>query len=325
MFDDAPALDLPPMLRQRPCPSAPVALQQSALWLAATQSLGAVASVEDIGATRATVLRRKLPVLGQMAVVSRADLKLDTSLATTLRADLGARLLVVNAETADDARMMAAAGFHRIAAPRVVADLILRPSTDAMAAHLSPKWRNRLRHGQSQGLKIQRRPLPADPNHWLFRAEAAQARRMWYQPMPSTMIAALAASKPGAAQLFTAYHHGEKVAAMLFVRHGRDATYQIGWSNDKGRALSAGPVCMWRAMVDLQAMGTDHIDLGAADRRRAPGLAHFKRGTGAQMRALGGSWIDTSWSNHRKRPSKVMRHEAHRGQAQLSAQILHQR
>lgn len=296
MFDEAPTPDLPPLLRMRPYPDAPVALQQSALWLNATRRLGATATVEDIGTTRATVLRRKLPVVGNVAVISRADLRLDAHLASELQADLGARVLFVNAETTDDARMMAAAGFHRIAAPRVVAELALRPSTHAMAAHLSPKWRNRLRHGQSQGLIIRRRPLPADARHWLFRAEAAQARHLWYQPVPAPMIAALAAAKPGAAQIFTAYHRGTRVAAMLFLRHGTDATYQIGWSNEDGRRLSAGPALMWRAMVDLQSMGTDRLDLGAADRRAAPGLAHFKRGTGAQMRALGGSWLDTAWA-----------------------------
>lgn len=296
MYDLAPPLDLPPLVRMRPCPGAPIALQQSALWLEASRRLGAKADVEEIGRTRATVLRRRLPLVGDIAVVSRADLRLDADLASGLRSDLGARHLVINAETTDDARMLAAAGFHRIAAPRVVADLALHSSLDTMAARLSPKWRNRLRHGQAQGLVIRRRPLPADPNHWLFRAEASQARRLWYEPVPARMVAELADCKPGAAQVFTAYHRGARVAAMLFIRHGVDATYQIGWSNEDGRALSAGPACMWRAMVELQALGAERLDLGAADRRAAPGLAHFKRGTGAQMRALGGSWLDTSWA-----------------------------
>ena len=106
----------------------------------------------------------------------------------------------------------------------------------------------------------------------------------------------MAACKPGAAQVFTAYHMGQRVAAMLFLRHGTSATYQIGWTSDEGRQLSAGPVCMWRAMVELQALGVERIDLGAADSKRPTGLTRFKCGTGATVRALGGTWIDSAWT-----------------------------
>lgn len=281
------------------------ALQQSDLWLAATRLLGSHAAREDVVATRAVVLRKRLPIVGEMALISRANLALDFDQAAALRRDLGVRHLVVNAETASDARSLAQAGFHKIVAPRITAELALTPSTEQMAARLAPKWRNRLRHGQSQKLVIQRRPLPPDPRHWLFKAEADQSLRLWYQPLPSEMITSMAAARPGAAQVFTAYHLGQRVAAMLFLRHGSAATYQIGWSNPDGRRLSAGPALMWRAMVELQAMGTTQIDLGAADPKHAPGLAHFKRGTGAELRALGGSWLDTTWARRKGRGARA--------------------
>lgn len=281
-------------------PDAPVALQQSALWLEATRALGSDADMVTLGARRALVLRRRLPLVGDMALVSRANLGISADDARGLRAHLRAKHLVVNAETFADAHALAGAGFHRLFAPRVVAELQLDPRADVMAARLNQKWRNRLRHGQAQGLVIRRRPMPPDPRFWLFKAEALQSMRKWYQPLPTEMVVAMAACKPGAAQVFTAHHMGRRVAAMLFLRHGREATYQIGWSDADGRRLSAGPACMWRAMIELQAMGADRIDLGAADKRLAPGLAHFKRGTGAALRELGGTWIDTTWSRRRR-------------------------
>ncbi|GAB5446579.1 MAG: hypothetical protein Gyms2KO_14520 [Gymnodinialimonas sp.] len=280
-------------------------MQQTALWLSATRLLGSDAAMVDLGARRALVLRRKLRVVGDMALLSRAELKVSQDEAAELRHHLGASHLVVNAETDEDARALAAAGFHRIFAPRVLAELPLDPSADVMAARLSQKWRNRLRHGQSQGLVIRRRPMPPDKRYWLFKAEALQSIRKWYQPLPPEMIAAMAACKPGAVQVFTAYHLGRRVAAMLFLRHGKEATYQIGWSTPEGRKLSAGPACMWRAMLELQAMGTERIDLGAADKSLAPGLAHFKRGTGADLRTLGGTWIDTTWTRRKARRHAV--------------------
>ncbi len=283
----------------------PPALQQSDLWLEATRLLGTLAAREDVAGTRAIILRKRMPMVGEMALISRADLALDAARAANLRHDVGVRHLVVNAESPSDARALAQAGFHKIFAPRVMADLALWPSPDRMAARLSPKWRNRLRHGQAQGLVIQRRPLPPDTRHWLFRAEAAQSLRLWYQPLPPEMIAAMAATRPGVAQLFTAYRLGSRVGAMLFLRHGTAATYQIGWSSPEGRRLSAGPALMWRAMVELQAMGITRIDLGAADPANAPGLAHFKRGTGAELRTLGGSWLDTIWARRMRRASRA--------------------
>ncbi|MEM7724372.1 MAG: hypothetical protein AAF376_18660, partial [Pseudomonadota bacterium] len=65
------------------------------------------------------------------------------------------------------------------------------------------------------------------------------------------------------------------------------------WTNRIGRDLSASNLLMWRAMVSLQAMGCDRLDLGLADAGKCKGLAHFKAGTGAEIRELGGSWMTT--------------------------------
>ncbi|ABD54708.1 GNAT family N-acetyltransferase [Jannaschia sp. CCS1] len=292
MFDALPEFHRPPSL---PRAVRPTALQQSALWLSATRLLGSNAEMVDLGTRRALVLRRRLKIIGDLALLSRAELGMSPGDLTALRHHLGTRHLAVNAETMEDADALARAGFRRICAPRAIAELTLDASSDVMSARLAQKWRNRLRHGQSQNLMIQRRPMQPDKRFWLFRAEALQSLRKWYRPLAPEMVAAMAASKPGAVQVFTAYHLGRRVAAMLFVRHGLQATYQIGWSTPEGRKLSAGPALMWRAMVELQAMGTDRIDLGAADKRLAPGLARFKCGTGAEIRQLGGTWVDSGW------------------------------
>ncbi|MEJ6388229.1 GNAT family N-acetyltransferase [Gymnodinialimonas ulvae] len=298
MFDFSPCPTFTAPQPVRTAPHAP--LQQSDLWLEAADRLGSDARLDRIGDATALVLRKRVPMIGELALVSRARLELTPDRAAALRTTLGASHLVINAETTEDACALAQAGFHRIVAPRMIAELRLAPTPDAMAARLMPKWRNRLRHGQSQGLQIRRRPMQADPKHWLLRAEARQSARLWYHPMPPEVIAALAGSAPGAGQVFTAYHLGRRVAAMLFLRHGRAATYQIGWMNAQGRNRSAGPALMWRAMVELQQMGVETIDLGAADPDRAAGLARFKRGTGAELRALGGSWLDTTWARRKR-------------------------
>ena len=61
--------------------------------------------------------------------------------------------------------------------------------------------------------------------------------------------------RPGAGQLFLARGGTRTLAAMLFLRHGRVATYQVGWSSDDGRKASAGNLLMWRAMLGFAGDG----------------------------------------------------------------------
>jgi CelD/BcsL family acetyltransferase involved in cellulose biosynthesis len=152
------------------------------------------------------------------------------------------------------------------------------------------KWRNRLRHGLRQDLTVRRAPLPPDPQHWLFHKDAVQQAARGYRGLPPELITAMATAAPTAMHLFTAKQGPRTVAAMLFALHGRGATYLIGWSDPTGRRLSAHNLLLWHGMGELCALGAQQIDLGLCDDRHAPGLTHFKRSSGAQVRALGGTW-----------------------------------
>ncbi len=287
----------------RAAPDAP--LQQSALYARAVALLGAETRFLALPGMGAWVIDRSWPVLGRVALISRGPANLPARTAAVLLRASGAQHLIVTAEDQTSADELQANGFWRIAKPRGVAELALTPSTDAMALGLGQKWRNRLRHAMRNDLSVTRTPLPPAPRHWIFTADAVQARALRYRPAPPAVIAALAAAKPGAAQLFVARKSGTPVAAMLFLRHGRVATYQIGWSTRRGRDLSAGNLLMWRAMVDLQAMGIDRLDLGAAEPDQAPGLARFKAGTGAQLRKLGGTWLCSTALPRRSNPFRT--------------------
>jgi hypothetical protein len=284
---------LPDPPARRPLPDlAP--LQQSEVWAEALRRLGAevVALGPDTGGH---AVLRTLPLLGRTAMISRGGTGLSVAAAGGLRAALGARHLVIHAETERDGEALACAGFRRIAPPRRVAELDLDAPPEVLAARMSVKWRNRLRHALGQGLEVRRRPMPPDPRHWLFAAEAEAARRLRVRPMPPVLVAALCDVAPGTGQLFTVTRRGERLAAMLFLRHGDAATYQTGWTSAAGRALSAGNLCLWRAMVELRELGAVRIELGAADADLAPGLTRFKTGAGGVVRPLGGSWLRSAW------------------------------
>ncbi|WP_416916119.1 MAG: GNAT family N-acetyltransferase [Roseicyclus sp.] len=262
-------------------------LQQSPLYAAALARLDVPIRVIHGPDGPILVLMRCLPLLGQVAIASRPKGRIDAG----LRQTLGARILIVNAHSAEQGQVLAKQGFFRISAPRTHAHLFLAGTPDDWLSRMQGKWRNRLRHGQRQGLELRANPMPADCNHWLFYHETAQQKARAYRNLPPALIAAMAGADPTALRLFTARKDGKICAAMLFARHDNSATYLIGWSDATGRKTSAHPVLMWQAMAELHGSGVTDIDLGHCDQTRNPGLARFKLGSGARLCPLGGTWI----------------------------------
>ncbi|MBM9593692.1 lipid II:glycine glycyltransferase FemX [Roseitranquillus sediminis] len=196
----------------------------------------------------------------------------------------GPRALVV---TPDDT----VRGMVPLVTPTHVAELNLKPTLDDLRAGLHGKWRNRLAAAGRAGLTVRREDRP-DRYAWLLEAEAAQARQRGYRGWPPNLVPHWHRSVPGRVHVLSAWCGGERVAAMLFLRHGRRATYQIGWSGPDGRATSAHNLCLWTAIEALRAEGVALLDLGTVDTEAAPGLARFKIGCGARVRRLGPTmWV----------------------------------
>ena len=284
----------------------PTPLQQSDLFAKAVHRMGGTVGYHCLNGQGAFVLARKFPLFGRTALISRGPSHLDAFVAEAIKRLPGTHV-IVNAESGDHAAALSQAGFWRIAADRSIAEVALIASKEAQAARLHGKWRNRLRHAKRQGVSIVRKPLPPDPNFWLFHAEAQAARDLRYQPLPPQLVTAMALVDPGALQVFEAKRGRERLAAMLFVRHGESATYLTGWSAEEGRRLSAGNLLMWTAMRALQRLGCVQIDLGSCDRTQNPGLARFKLGTGAIERRLGGTWLHSRYLPPRPRPFWISR------------------
>lgn len=181
-------------------------------------------------------------------------------------------------------------GAVRVAAPVQMASLTLSADPDRMLAAMHGKWRNRLRHGQRQGLKVSATHMPPDPAHWLLQADVDQARVRGYRNWPIALTCAWVRANPRSSLLLEARDRDGVVAGMLFLRHGDGATYHIGVSTPRGQACSAHNLLLWDAMCRLGAKGVRELDLGRLHAAH-PGLNRFKLGSGATVRCLGGSWI----------------------------------
>ncbi len=276
-------------------PDPPCPLPQHPAMAAALREIGARVERTETAAGRATVLRR-----GPLRLVSRGPVW-NPGVGAGPRAAAFRSLarggpLIVNAETAEDAAALAAAGFGRLLTPAHLAELPLFADPDAQRAALAGSWRNRLRRAEAAGLTVANRPFRPACDGWLLAAEAAQRRAARYRALPLALVPALdralSGSAEGAVRVLSAHARpgGPALAGVLILRHGAAATYHIGWSGPEGRAAQAHALLLWRAMTWLARQGAAMLDLGAVDGDAAPGQMRYKLGTGAAVRALGGTW-----------------------------------
>lgn len=242
------------------------------------------------GGPRWQVQARRLGRLGRLDLISRGPVGTPEDLRrwpAAWRASHDGAPLVLNADGLSP-ETLRAEGFWPLVTPACLGLLPLGESA-AMRGRLKQKWRNRLNRAEESALAITEKALT--PDHWLLAAEASQARRRGYKGLPPAFSAAFAAANPGKARVYEARHRGTPVAAVLMLRHGRMATWQIGVTTDEGRRHQAMTLLLWRAMVQLAAQGHQSLDLGILNTDDAPGLARFKLGTGAQVHRLGGTWL----------------------------------
>lgn len=151
-----------------------------------------------------------------------------------------------------------------------------------LAAGLAGKWRNRLSAALREGVVVQ--PGSRATLDRLIVEETQQRRARGYRSLPPAFSKGLPMSS---LRLWEWRHNGEVLAAMAFVRHGRSASYHLGWATDVARQSSVHAVMLITAARALRDEGVDWLDLGSVDTDRAPGLARFKLGTGARLHRLG--------------------------------------
>lgn len=190
----------------------------------------------------------------------------------------------------DDPGALRAAGLDRVMTPYATAVLDLTRPLDDLRAAMHQKWRNRLSAAERAGLTIRRADNRPDAYEWLVAHEVRQQQRRRYVALPPTLPAAWQQSG-GALRVYTAQQAGVPVAAMMFLLHGRRATYHIGWSDPAGKRASAHNLILWTAMRKLVRAGVDELDLGGLNTEDAAGIARFKLGSGAGLRTLCGTWF----------------------------------
>ena len=185
-------------------------------------------------------------------------------------------------------------GMSRVMTGYATVLLDLKAPLPTLKAHLEGKWRNRLNKALSND-KIRVHVQPSLKRcEWLLGKELDQREAKKFHGLPTEFVQAYIAAAADHRQVFVmAYAELGKntIGGMLFLIHGRVASYHMGWADDQGRQLNAHNVLLWQAMAYLQDMGIEVLDLGGVNTHDLPGISRFKLGTGGRAVTLAGTYF----------------------------------
>lgn len=172
--------------------------------------------------------------------------------------------------------------------------LDLRVPLATLRAAFEGKWRNRLNKVLSnEQIRVQVQPSLKRCD-WLLGKESDQREAKKFHGLPTDFVKAYVAAAAEPSQAFAvAYAERGKnsIAGMLFLIHGRVASYHMGWADEEGRQLNAHNLLLWKAMAYLQDMGIERLDLGGVNTHDLPGISRFKLGTGGLVVTLAGTYF----------------------------------
>lgn len=191
-------------------------------------------------------------------------------------------------------RMMKQAGFRRMMTGFSTIWLDLTKDSEHLRAGLSGKWRNQLTKAEKAGMGISIGGKKPHQYAWLLEKEQIQQSNKDYAALPVGFVEQfIAASTPksGTGVLSVSALQGrEKVAGGLFLKHGKSATYHIGWSGEKARKSGAQNLVLWKALMRLKEEGVMYLDLGGLNTAELAGVARFKLGLGTEPITLAGGF-----------------------------------
>lgn len=280
----------------------PAPLEQAWLYgdsiaaVSGTEIHRAIVTSDDAPVATLQTAERRLPAgfnlvrLTRGPVTARADLL--PGMARALRADyprLSRNLLFWMPDIIDGDAAMRSIGKRKMTTGYTTAWLDLQPDEEALRANLRGNWRNALAQAETDAPKIRddRRQREIEK----FVAGYMKDRRAQKYSGPSgPLVQTIADTFKKDTLLFQALDHGDVIAASLFLRHGTSATYYLSWTTNLGRERNAAHLLLWQGALRLRGAGVKWLDLGGMD-ARAPGIARFKLGLGADAVTYSGTWF----------------------------------
>ena len=170
----------------------------------------------------------------------------------------------------------------------------LTRSGEQVRAELDARWRNRLGAAEKSGITIVNDEVAPEYVKWLLTAELAQRAEKSFHGLPVAFVERYiqaGTTTKQTALILHAEHQQKRIAAMLFLLHGRVATYHMGWADQTGRETNAHKLILWRAFEILRARGMTTLDMGGVNTHDLPGISRFKLGMGGTVVTFAGMFV----------------------------------
>lgn len=194
-------------------------------------------------------------------------------------------------DTPANRRRLGETGFRRRAEGYRTRWLDLTRPPEALRAGLRPNWRASLSRAERHGLEVE-----ADEGgrllDWLMEPYLEDKLRRGYEGPSPAFLKVLYEDDDAARHplILRALDRGRPIAGILLVRHGRAATYQVGWTSEEGRRRNAHHLLLWQAALRLKAGGLSGLDLGGIPPGKT-GIGSFKEGIGGEPVNLVGGYV----------------------------------
>jgi hypothetical protein len=186
-------------------------------------------------------------------------------------------------------------GLQRVMTGYSTVMLDLRLNLADLRQALDGKWRNRLVKSEAFSMQV-RVDTDGQVCRQLLERERWQRAKRNFFGLPTAFVDAYLQGHEHASQGFLVAHASTPgtdapMAAMLFLRHGRTASYYIGWADEEGRKSNAHNRLLWEALARMKVMGITDLDLGGINTHDLPGISRFKLGTGGRVLTLAGTYF----------------------------------
>jgi hypothetical protein len=169
--------------------------------------------------------------------------------------------------------------------------LDITKTEEVLLQDFSGNWRNMLRAGERNDLKIEIRDDDKGVRTHLSAYDTFRQQKRFVGPASELIQMMSENGRKGDIITLTAGAAQQIIAGVLFICHGNSATYYTSWNSNEGRNSRAHNVLLWRAIQELQKREISWLDLGGLNTESAAGVARFKIGLGGEIVTLSGTYL----------------------------------
>lgn len=149
-------------------------------------------------------------------------------------------------------------------------------SEEELRKNLDSKWRNQLKSSEKYGYELKSGTISFSE---LLRKYAEEQKDKSFTGVSEKMLIEMSNSVDRPLRIYYVEDDdGNLLAFDIFYRHGKDATYYVGWNSEDGRRKYMNNFLLYHSAIALKNEGVEILDLGGIEYIHTESIAKFKDG-----------------------------------------------